>query len=337
MLYYPKFSHIYVESQALFYDWTKKILNQFPKSEVIEINHYKDFFSRPGQNFQVQKRSQKLILAVKEDAFLYPGNDFVQSFGYSNFHYNTPILNCLYNCEYCYLQGIFPSANMVVFVNVDDFFKATDKAISNRKNLKEPFYLALSYDTDLLATESRIPLSRAWIDYASTRLDLVVEIRTKSAAIETLKGAPATDRSILAWTLSPEAIVRRFENQTPSLKARIDSAQKAIAQGFPVRLCFDPIIPVSDWQALYFQCFEEVFSVIAPSSVRDISLGFFRMSKNYYKNAGRVRPDSMLFHYPWSLENNAYVQARDKRETMVATLCEKLLKYLPEEKIEIWK
>ena len=67
----PKFSHIYVEDQAFNYPDTKLILDKFKNSEIIKINNYKEVFNRSGQNWRLQKKSQKLILAVKKDGFLY--------------------------------------------------------------------------------------------------------------------------------------------------------------------------------------------------------------------------------------------------------------------------
>ena len=75
-------------------------IEKFSKSTIIEINHYKDVFNRPNQDFQIQKSSMKLILAKKTAPFLYPASEMVQEFGSPNVFYNTPILNCLYNCDY---------------------------------------------------------------------------------------------------------------------------------------------------------------------------------------------------------------------------------------------
>ena len=29
--------------------------------------------------------------------------------------------NCIYDCKYCFLQGLYSSANYLVFVNYEDF------------------------------------------------------------------------------------------------------------------------------------------------------------------------------------------------------------------------
>ena len=96
-----QFSHIYIERAARDYPWTKRLLKRFPRAEKIEIRKYGDVFGRRNQNFQLQKRSLNLIVALKHSRFLYPGSANAQDFGYPNFHYNTLVLNCLYNCDNC--------------------------------------------------------------------------------------------------------------------------------------------------------------------------------------------------------------------------------------------
>ena len=100
------FSHIYVEKEAFGYPLTKKILEKFPNSKIIELDMYKEIFSKGNQNFIMQKKSPKLILAVKKENYLYEGAKVCESFGNDNFYYTSSVINCIYNCEYCYLQGV---------------------------------------------------------------------------------------------------------------------------------------------------------------------------------------------------------------------------------------
>lgn len=119
---FKTFSHIYIEEGIKDHVRTKEILAKFPNAIPVLIRHYKDSFNRNSQNFRIQKETPKLILAEKKDQFLYPGSDFSPNFSHQHFYYNTMALNCIYDCEYCYLQGMFPSANLVLFVNWEVFF-----------------------------------------------------------------------------------------------------------------------------------------------------------------------------------------------------------------------
>ena len=153
------FSHIYIEERALSYPFTDRIFQRFPKAERIIIGHYKNVFNRPRQDFVLQKQYPKLILAVKEEnSFLYEGPEVCEDFGYDNFYYASTLLNCLYDCDYCYLQGLYPSANIVAFVNIEI-------SLRRLKNswLEGQLYLCVSYDTDLLAFEGLFSYTSCWI------------------------------------------------------------------------------------------------------------------------------------------------------------------------------
>ena len=54
-------------------------------------------------------------------------------------------MNCIFDCEYCYLKGMYPSANIVVFVNLEDIFAEVAQKLENHS-----LYLCVSHDTDLL-------------------------------------------------------------------------------------------------------------------------------------------------------------------------------------------
>ena len=64
-------------------------------------------------------------------------------------------------------KGCIRPANIVIFVNLKDYFEATREAIRQRADPSNPLYLAISYDTDLLAFESIVPYSRKWIEFQS--------------------------------------------------------------------------------------------------------------------------------------------------------------------------
>ena len=44
------------------------------------------------------------------------------------------MLNCLYDCRYCFLQGMYRSANYVLYVNYEDFTKDIDTLLEQADN-----------------------------------------------------------------------------------------------------------------------------------------------------------------------------------------------------------
>ena len=70
-----------------------------------------------------RKKKPALILAKKEGKKLHNvPNSF--SIGGKKNYYFSHMLNCIYDCEYCFLQGKHMSAHYLLFVNYEDFFIA---------------------------------------------------------------------------------------------------------------------------------------------------------------------------------------------------------------------
>lgn len=330
--YNKPFTYIYVEEQACKHENTLHILSKFPDAHIITIKHYKDIFNRKNQNPVAQKNAMSLILAVQNETFLYPGAPVCQSFGNEHFYYSSLIMNCIFDCEYCYLQGMYPSGHVVIFVNIEDCFERLDKLLAMHS-----IYLCISFDTDLLAFENITGYAAKWIEYCRTHPNLTIEIRTKSANFKAISTLDIPDNVILAWTLTPDYVIKHFEHTTPSLDKRIQSACQALDKGLSVRLCFDPVLYFPDYQLHYTEFFKHVFDAVNPSKIKDISFGEFRVSCDYIKKMRRLHPDSLVLQYPYDTKSG--VAGYDKKLSMelLTFFKEQLTSYVSEDKIYIWK
>ena len=332
----PKFSHIYVEKEVFGYSLSDTVLSQFPHSSIIDIKHYKDVFNRSGQDFQTQKKSMNLILAKKTSPFLYPVNDMVQGHRMPGFFYTTPVLNCLYNCEYCFLQGMYSSGNIVLFVNQDDFHDAV-KLELNQKNLsKEVVTVSISYNTDLLAMENLFPITKSWIKFASECKNLMIEIRTKSSNFKSIDNMDSSQNVLLSWTISPEKVSKSYEHLAPPLFQRISAIQSAMDKGWKVRLCIDPVIDMQDWNKIYSEFFLFLFQKIDPNKLYDITMGTFRMNKDYFNRINRRNTESELYYLKYVTEKNTVALPKNKRSDIMGILRKELSKYITPKKILVW-
>lgn len=324
------FSHIYVEEAIEENPLTKEILKKFPKALKVRIKHYKDVFCRPRQNFFVQESSRKLILAAKKGELLYRGPDICHDFGNENFYYTSPALNCIYSCDYCYLKGMHPSANLVIFVNVEDYFKEVEDILKQK-----PLYLCISYDTDLLAIEGIIALSAMWIEFARGKENLKLEIRTKSANYSAISHLVPASNVILAWTLSPTEVIEKYEKNTPPLELRLKNIIRAIGDGWKVRLCFDPVLYFENWETAYENLISRTFSVIPADKVNDASIGVFRIPRDYLKRMRKNFPPSEIIHYPYIETGGVYTYDEEVKGKIIEKLWSLLKKHIPEDKIFI--
>ena len=332
----PDFSHIYIESEARGFDLTEKCINNFPQAKIIEISDYKSIFNRTRQDFQTQKKSMKLILAIKKPPFLYKGTDILQDGGYKNFYYNTPMLNCLYNCSYCFLQGMYSSANIVVYVNQIDMQEAVKNEIVKRPHKDQPLMLSISYNTDLMAFENILPITKDWIQFAKLNLDLNLEIRTKSAFYHSIKNVEPSDQILLAWTLSPDKVVKKYELNTPSLSKRISAIKSAIDDGWKVRLCFDPILYYDNWETDYLELFNKVKSSLNLEKVLDITVGVFRMGNDYFNRIRKSKPSTDLFYENYIDHNGNKTISSNRQKAINQLVSKSFFNHFKKDKIYFW-
>lgn len=322
------FNTIYVEEQAYDYTITRMVLEKYPDIAVITIRNYKDIFNRGNQHFELQKNRQSLILAVKGSPFLYNGPHVCQDFGYSDFYYTSFLLNCIFDCEYCYLQGMYPSANIVAFVNINDFKNEIKNILDGKRA-----YLAVSYDTDLIGFHNVIPYWDFFHDFFAEHPNINAEIRTKSANEMFYSEFSPAENIVIAFSMAPQEIIQKYERLTPPLTARIKAVKTAISKGFKVRLCLDPVILNSGSEKLYPPFFRNLFTEINPDELKDVGYGFFRMSKDFFKRIENQKRSSELFAEEYSVNHDIVSYPHELSKTVITRHLSVLEEYLPKEKI----
>ena len=337
--YQEHFQHIYVEEAILQSPDVERVLRKFPKAKVVPIKHYKDIFNRKKQGRFAQSRSRKLILAKKEGQRLYDGAVVCQDFSESHFCYASLLMNCPFHCSYCYLQGMYPSSNLVMFLNLEDYFSDCKKWIAEKGSL----YLCISYDSDLLAMEGVYPYVEGFARFLNQENALRIEVRTKAGGEglwRKMQKLPLSlegrKRMIFAFTLSPEEIIEEAEEGSARLSSRIFAIQKALEEGYLVRLCFDPMIYHPRWKAFYSDLLQEVFEKIPMEQIHDCSLGSFRISESYLKAMGKALPSSPHTQFPYENTGGYYHYPKELMEEMEGFLYSRLQEKLPKEKIFRW-
>ena len=337
--YQEHFQHIYVEEAILQSPDVERVLRKFPKAKVVPIKHYKDIFNRKKQGRFAQSRSRKLILAKKEGQRLYDGAVVCQDFSESHFCYASLLMNCPFHCSYCYLQGMYPSSNLVMFLNLEDYFSDCKKWIAEKGSL----YLCISYDSDLLAMEGVYPYVEGFARFLNQENALRIEVRTKAGGEglwRKMQKLPLSlegrKRMIFAFTLSPEEIIEEAEEGSARLSSRIFAIQKALEEGYLVRLCFDPMIYHPRWKELYSDLLQEVFEKIRMEQIHDCSLGSFRISESYLKAMGKALPSSPHTQFPYENTGGYYHYPKELMEEMEGFLYSRLQEKLPKEKIFRW-
>ena len=324
-----RFSHIYVEKKILDNKNTLEILSKFRDAKIIEIDNYKEVFSSNNQDFHLQKLGQNLILASNKPNMIYEGAVVCEDFENDNFYYTSSIINCVYDCEYCYLQGVYSSGNIVIFVDIEKVFEEVEELYNKLKSL----YLCVSYDTDLLAIENICSFSEKWYHFIKDKKDLKIELRTKSANIDKFLNLDVLDNFIIAFTLSPKDIALKNEKYTASFKNRVKAIKELQNKGWKVRICIDPLIYTDNFEKNYSEMIEYLFSEIDKNKVIDVSIGVFRTSKEYLKKMRNQNKKSEILYYPFECIDGVYTYSDKLKSYMIDFIKEKFLKYINIERI----
>ncbi len=318
---------IYVEKAIKAHPRTRAILERFANKTVIECDRYTEIFNPAGQNFRLQKQRPALILARKQEGWVLPAPPEYRIAAGRNFYFSH-MLNCLYDCRYCFLQGMYRSANYVLFVNYEDFVTAIEAVADSAAT---PAWFCSGYDCDSLALEPVTRFAEYFVPAFAELDNAFLELRTKSTQIrDILRYAPLSN-VVTAFSFTPDRVARELEHRTPSVSKRLDAIAKLQQAGWAVGLRFDPLIYTAQFRAQYQQLFQQIFTRLNPQTLHSVSLGVFRLPKGYFRTLVKLYPEERLFAAPLE-ERDGMISYRADLEAEMRDYCEQeLLKYLPRE------
>ena len=291
------YQSVYVESDVLRTDRVQNILRKFPQANVIECNRYAEIFNRKAQDFRLQKQQPSLILARKHSGHVLPVPDGYGVGGDRNYYFST-MLNCLYDCRYCFLQGMYRSAHHVVFVNYDEFTTAI-KHIASKFGRNEQIWFFSGYDCDSLAAEPIIGMAEYFVQQFSAFTNLWLELRTKSTQIRSLLKQKPLQNVVVAFSLTPRSISEQLEHKVPNVRKRIEAMRRLQNSGWKIGLRFDPLIYAPDFQNQYTELFREIFSSLDQNLIHSISIGAFRLPTDFYKKLEKSYPEDKFVMQPF--------------------------------------
>lgn len=317
---------IYIEQDVENHPRTREICGRFPQARIIFCRHYGEIFNRKKQNFRLQKARPALILARKFKNFVL---DAPRGYGIGGNHnfYFSHMLNCIYDCRYCFLQGMYRSAHYVVFVNYEDFSDAIVEKIKERRNGSSYFFSG--YDCDSLALEPVTRFADHYLPIFSQYPSAWIELRTKSTQIRGLLKIDPFPNCVVAFSFTPEEISDVLEHGAPSIDKRLAAMVKLQQHGWKLGLRFDPLIYQEHFEKLYDRLFATVFSKIRIDNLHSVSLGTLRFPESYFRNIIRLYPDERLFAGPFE-QNRGLITYRSEIERSMRDYCERRLShYVP--------
>ena len=318
---------IYLETAVRDHPRTRQLLERFPRAMVVPIERYGAVFNRRNQSFRLQKSKPALILAEKHDGHVLP-TPATYGIGAQANYYFSHMLNCLYDCRYCFLQGMYRSAHYVLFVNFEQFYDAIDARLAEHPD--EPVHFFSGYDCDSLALENLTGFATSALPFFAARPRALLELRTKSIQTRPLRDATPIPNCVVAYSLMPQPLADRLDHRAPSVARRLDAMAALAEQGWPIGLRFDPLIAHPEFESLYGALFEQIFARLRADQIHSVSYGPMRFPKGMYRDIVRLYPEEPVFAGP--LERRGKVVAYDaSAESEMQAFCRTALtRHVPE-------
>lgn len=239
----------------------------------------------------IQKGKEVLFLNRNRGAFIRkcPGTRHYTCCDYMILHVGT---FCTMDCAYCILQSYFHPPVLQYFVNHDDM-KGELESHFEAKAFRR---IGTGEFTDSMIWELWTDLSGMLVPEFAGQSHSVLELKTKTTAIEALKGLDHRRKTIMAWSVNTETVIRENERGTASLAARLKAAEACESWGYPLAFHFDPMVLYDGCEADYEKVIDTIFQTVSPKNVVWISIGTFRFTPSLKPIIQKRFPDSPIVY-----------------------------------------
>lgn len=310
--------HIFLEKSCVGHPYADEIIDRagLPVTEVSKKD--KDALVSGAYPDMLTDGKKSLLLCKNHGVFLKdcPGTKEYRCCDYRVLNVG---LGCPMDCVYCILQAYLNTPYLSFFVNLEDLFSE----LTTRLNSCQGSILRIGTGefTDSMALDRITGLSRRLVNYFGRQHKGVLELKTKSAAIDNLEGLQHNGRTIVAWSLNSDEIIRNQEIRAATLEQRLEAALKCVQWGYDCAFHFDPIISYPGWEEGYHRVIKLLFDKIPPDRIVWISLGGFRYLPSLKKIAMTRFPHSHIFAHE-------FIEGMDNKQRYFRKYREKLYKVI---------
>ena len=234
---------LFLETAAEGLAVTQLILEKLEPTRITRIEDYQDVFSRVKVPYLAKRAQRNVIVAVKRGALV---REAPPAYGYGSadlHYYYIHAYNCVYECEYCYLQGYFSSPDLVLFVNHEEILAEMQRRVTANMG-KTVWFHAGEFSDSLALSHISGELPLYWNFFRENR-SARLELRTKSNNLTALRMLKPLPNVTVSFSLSVASQAVLYDREAPSIEARLAAMQRLRDLGFRLAIHFDPII----WQA----------------------------------------------------------------------------------------
>lgn len=285
------FNRIFVEENCLQSPQLQLLKEKFKSVEVKTIDRVENYFGRVKKPYLQKRDGLNLYVGEKRGELIKLAPPAYGLSGEAHYYY-VHAYNCLYECEYCYLQGHFDSPDLVWFINHDQVIEAMKTKLNEGPTHKIWFHAGEFSDSLALShLTGELPLYHHFFENHPRAL---WELRTKSVNIKEVLKLKPLPNMFVSFSLSPQIESKEIDLLTPSTIHRLKAMKELVEKGFQIAIHFDPIIHSDD----FLQKYQELISLMAEhfplSQVAYLSLGVVRFTKDVYHQVQKNYPESRM-------------------------------------------
>ena len=301
------FHKIFVERQLEQSPRVKNILQRFPRSDLISIERMDQYFGKVKKPYLQKRDSLNLFLAHKRGTLVKKAPD-AYGLDRGEHFYFLNAYNCIYECNYCYLQGYFHSPDIVLFLNYEDILREVERILEHRNKKDEVTWFHTGEFSDSLALSHLTDELGLYTRFFSERPMALLELRTKSANTNTLLSLEPCSNIIISFSLSPEDKIKHNDIKTPPLSVRLKAMKRLQDKGHRLAVHFDPIIYDDRILEKYRELLGRLHETLDLCSLEYFSLGVVRFTKSVYAQVKSNYPKSEFFSSELAVDKKGLVR-----------------------------
>ena len=291
------FSRILIEEHLRDHQRVQSITGRFPHTPIKYIKKVEDVFGRVKKPYLQKRKDLQLFLGEKKGTLVKEAPDAYGAKGELHYYF-IHAYNCLYECEYCYLQGHFKSPDLVFFINHEDMGAKISQLAEATSPTRGCWFHAGEF-SDSLALASLSGELPYYFNLFEKFPHAKLELRTKSANIAPLKTLSPQNNIIISYSLSPRERSLKTELKTPPLHTRLKAMEQLEQWGHPLAIHLDPIIYEDQFESIYNEFLDELSHSIELQRVEYFSLGVVRFTSPVYKQVKTNYPHSDFLGAPF--------------------------------------
>ncbi len=316
------FDKVFIEKNYITDPFTLNILTQIKFNTQVEIDSIEDVWGKVKKPYLHKRTNLNLFIGAKKGTRV---KEAPAAYGHGpekHFYY-IHAYNCIYECQYCYLQGYFKTPDIVLFVNHKEII---EDMIAIANNHPDAWFHAGEF-SDSLSLSHITNEFEYYFDFFKNHPQNKLEIRTKSVNIKALLKLAPLPNVFVSFTLSSHENGKIFDEKCPSVKARIRVIKQLVEYGYNIGIHFDPIIYEENFQEHYQTIVNQLADVLPNSQLGYISIGVVRFTKDVYYEVSKNYPDTQITKHDYVTSFDGKVRySRPMRNWMLNSIKEMLIK-----------